>query len=130
MPVGGIASSQEQQDELTIQLQSAATANGNGANGDLSGYDGSAAIEVLQTGTGTCTLTLQGSYDGINWYNVGYMQVDNVANPVRTVAALGVTAAPYAHVYVLLDTYNLYRAVISATAGSLALTAVLRGMPI
>jgi hypothetical protein len=129
-PVGGLTSSQEAEDELTIQLQAAATANGNGSNGDLTGYGGSAAIEILQTSTGSATLTLQGSYDGVNWYAVGYMQVDNVTNPVRSVAALAVTASPFAHVYQLLDTYNLYRAVISATAGSLALTATLRGLPI
>src|SRR5450759_3585049 len=108
-PVGGLTSSQEAEDELTIALQSAATANGNGTNGDLTGYGGSAAIELLQTSTGSCTLTLQGSYDGVNWYAVGYMQVDNVTNPVRSVAALAVTASPYAHVYQLLDTYNVYR---------------------
>jgi hypothetical protein len=130
MPVGGLTSTQEAEDELTIPLQAAAAANGNGSNGDLTGYGGSAAIEVLQTGTGSATLTLQGSYDGTNWYAVGYMQVDAVTNPVRSVAALAVTASPFAHVYVLLDTYNLYRAVISATAGSLALTAILRGLPI
>ena len=130
MPVGGIASSQEQQDELTIALQAAATANGNGTNGDLTGYGGSASIEVNNTGTGSCTLTLQGSYDGVTFYSVGYMQVDGVTNPVRSVAALAVTASPFAHVYQILDTYNVYRAVISAAAGSLALTATLRGLPI
>jgi hypothetical protein len=130
MPVGGLTSTQEAEDELTIQLQAASTANGNGSNGDLTGYGGSAAIEVLQTGTGSATLTLQGSFDGINWYSIGYMQVDGVTNPVRSFAALAVTASPFAHVYQLLDTYNLYRAVISATAGSLVLTATLRGLPI
>jgi hypothetical protein len=130
MPVGGLTSTQEAEDELTIPLQAAATTAGNGSNGDLTGYGGSAAIEVLQTSTGSANLTLQGSYDGVNWYAVGYMQVDAVTNPVRSVAALAVTASPFAHVYQLLDTYNLYRAVISGVAGSLALTATLRGLPI
>jgi hypothetical protein len=130
MPVGGQATSQEAEDEITIQLQAAATANGNGTAGDLTGYGGSAAVEVLQTNTGSATLTIQGSFDGINWYACGYMQVDAVLNPARSVSAIAVTASPFAHVYQLLDTYNLYRAVISGTAGSLTLTAILRGLPL
>jgi hypothetical protein len=129
-PVGGQATTQEAEDLIAIQLQAAAAANGNGINGDLTGYAGGATLEVVNTGSGTCTLTLQGSFDGVNWYAVGYMQVDAVANPVRSVAALATGASPSTHVYSVLDTYNLYRAVISATAGALALTATLRGFPV
>ena len=130
MPVQGGATTQEAEDLIVVQLQSAATANGNGTSGDLTGYGGATSVELIQTGTGTCTVQLQGSYDGVNWYNAGYMQVDNQANPARSVAGIAVTAAPFAHVYSVLDNYNLYRAVISATAGSIALTATLRGIPV
>jgi hypothetical protein len=130
MPVEGQAATQEAEDELVLTLQAAATANGNGTPGDLTGYGGAASVEVIQTGTGAATLTLQGSFDGVNWYAVGFAQVDGVATLARSVSAIGVTAAPFAHVYSLLDTYNLYRAVISATAGAIALTATLRGIPV
>lgn len=130
MPVGGDATTQEAEDELVIQLQAAATANGNGTNADLTGYGGAATIEVQQTGTGTATLALQGSFDGITWYALGYAQVDNVASLSRSVSPIAVGAAPFAHVYSVQDTYNLYRAVISATAGSIVLTATIRGIPI
>ena len=130
MPVQGGATTQEAEDLIVVQLQSAATANGNGAAGDLTGYGGATSIELVQTGTGSCSVQLQGSYDGVNWYAVGYSQIDAIANPARSVAALAVTAAPFAHVYSILDNYNLYRAVISGTAGSLALTATLRGIPV
>jgi hypothetical protein len=130
MPVEGQATTQEAEDELVLTLQAAATANGNGTAGDLTGYGGAAAVEVTQTGTGTATLTLQGSFDGVNWYAVGWAQVDGAATLARSVSTISATAAPFAHVYSLLDTYNLYRAVISATAGAIALTATLRGIPL
>jgi hypothetical protein len=130
MPVEGDATTQEAEDEIVIQLQAAATANGNGVNGDLTGYGGFTSLEVSQTGAGTATLTIQGSYDGVNWYSCGYAQIDGVTTPARSVAAIAVGATPFAHVYSLLDTYNLYRAVISATAGAIALTATLRGIPL
>jgi hypothetical protein len=130
MPVEGQATTQEAEDLITIQLQAAATANGNGTAGDLTGYGGFTSLEVSQTGTGTATLTIQGSYDGVTWYSCGYAQIDGVATPARSVSAIAVGATPFAHVYSLLDTYNLYRAVISATAGAIALTATLRGIPL
>ncbi len=128
-PVDGAPITQEAEDQVTVLMQTAATANGNGTVANLTGYAGTATLELANTGTGSCTVTLQGSYDGINWYNVGYAQLDNQSSPARTVGGIGVTASS-AHVYSVQDTYWYYQAVISATAGSLALTATIRGLPV
>jgi hypothetical protein len=128
-PVGGIATSQEAEDEIALVLQAAAAANGNGTVGDLTGYAGAATVELVNTGAGTCTVTIQGSFDGVNWYSAGYMHIDAIASPARSTSAIAVGATS-AHVYAVLDTYNLYRAVIAAQAGALACTATLRGFPV
>ena len=130
MPVGGQATSQEAEDELysSSRRQPRPTATAPQATSPATA-DPRPSRSSRPT-PGPATLTIQGSFDGINWYACGYMQVDAVLNPARSVSPIAVTASPYAHVFQLLDTYNLYRAVISATAGSLTLTAILRGLPL
>ena len=103
------------QDGIEQFLQNAATANGNGTPVYVGGFTGAQQVEVRETGGGTCTLALQGSFDGTNWYAAGYQQVDGVASPARATANISVTAN-MAHVYQVLDPYPQLRAVVSASA--------------
>ena len=105
--------SQNQASQITL-LQNAATANGNGDSLSTNGIK-TVMVEVRETAGGTCTLALQGSFDGANWYAVGYQPVDNQATLTRAVANISVTAN-LAHVYQILDTYPQLRAVISASS--------------
>jgi hypothetical protein len=125
----GAPESQEAEDILVVLLQSAATGNVNGTVATVPGYSGPQTIEVNETAGGTCTLSIEGSFDGVNWYAVGYFQVDNILAPARAVAAISV-AASSKHVYSLLDNYSQIRARISAVAGGCTLTATLRANPV
>lgn len=94
-----------------------ASANGNGITANVAGFDAAIQVEVVENNTGTVTLALQGSFDGTNWYAVGYQQVDNVAAPARAVATIAVTQNSK-HVYQVLDPYPLYRAVLSSISSA------------
>jgi hypothetical protein len=130
MPVEGDATTQEAEDVFTTQLQTASTADGPGTIADTQGQAGPVMIEVAQTGTGTCTLTFEGSFDGITWYAMGYARVDNQAALTYAVAGIAVPAGPFNAVYTVRDPYTRMRGRQSATAGAVALTATLRGMPV
>jgi hypothetical protein len=125
----GSPESQEAEDVFTVVLQSAATTNGNGNVALVAGYSGPQTLELNESAGGTCTVQLQGSFDGITWYAVGYAQVDNVSNPARSVANITV-AASTKHVYAVYDTYSQIRAVMSSVAGGCTLTATLRANPV
>lgn len=101
----------------TYLLQNAATANGNGDTFDAYGYDSAIQMEVVEGNTGTVTLNFEGSFDGSNWYAVGYQQVDNVTVPSRAVSAVSV-AQNSKHVYQILDPYPQYRARMSSIASA------------
>ena len=107
-----------------VYLQNAATADGNGTQGEADGVEGAIQLEVQETGGGTANLALQGSFDGITWYAVGYYQVSGNANLVRSVATITVTAS-LKSVYQVLDPYLYLRAVQSGTAGGAIVTAKL-----
>lgn len=94
-----------------------ATINGNGMSGITAGFLGAQQVEIIESGGGTATVTLQGSMDGTRWYTVGYQQVDAVAAPSRSVSPISVLANS-AHVYQLLDPYEQVRAVVSAISGA------------
>lgn len=111
-----------------ITMQSAATANGNGTAAQVDGCTGAQQVEVAETNGGTCTLAIQGSFDGTNWYAVGYQQVDNIPTPARAVANIAV-AASSRHVYQVLDPYNFIRTVISGIAGSAHVTTKVYAVP-
>lgn len=100
-----------------------ATANGNGTPAELEGYNGAIQVEISESAGGTCTVALQGSFDGTNWITgVGYYTIDNQATLTRTVANISVTASQR-HVYQILDPYPQLRAVVSSVANSCAVTA-------
>lgn len=105
----------------TTVLQNAATANGNGVAPDTSGFAGAQMIEIAETGGGTATVTIQGSFDGTNWYSVGYQQVDATASPARATGGISVLANSR-HVYQVLDAYPQLRAPVSAVAGGANVT--------
>lgn len=117
-----------EQTGLFSYMQNAATANGNGTPAQVSGYTGAQQVEVSETAGGTCTLTLQGSFDGANWYSIGYQQVDGLATLARAVAAISVTAN-MRHVYQILDPYPQVRAVISSIATGGTVTARMYAVP-
>lgn len=99
-----------------ILLQNSATTNSNGVTAATNGYD-RAMIEVRETGGGTATVTFKGSFDGTNFYAIGFQQIDATATPARTVTALSVSANT-GHVYEILDRYPQIQAVVSAIAAA------------
>jgi hypothetical protein len=130
MPTEGDATSQEAEDLFTFSLQSASAADGNGTPADVSGLAGTQTLELVNTGTGTATITIEGSYDGSTWYACGYAQMDAQATLTRSVSAISVTASPFAHTYAILDQYSRIRARQSASAGAPSITATLRALPV
>lgn len=96
-------------------LQQGATANGNGTPVNTAGYTGAIQVEIQETAGGTCTVTLQGSFDGTTWYAVGYQRVDAQATLTRAVTGISVTANLKA-VFQVLDPYPELRAPVSASA--------------
>lgn len=130
MPSQGNAMSAEAEDVFLTVLQSAASADGPGAYADVAGLAGPITLEIVNTGAGASSLTLEGSFDGINWYACGYAQLDNQSNPQRAVGGISIGAAPFAHVYSVLDTYTRLRSRMSGTTGSPSITAALRGLPV
>ena len=106
-----------QQDSRILTMQSAATANGNGDPAETSGVNGAVQVEVVEANTGTVTLNLEGSFDGLNWYAVGYYQIDNTATLTRIVAPIAV-AQNSKHVYQVLDPYPQVRARLSSISGA------------
>jgi hypothetical protein len=98
-------------------MQNTSSANGNGQAAQVSGLNGFQAVQIDNSdAAGTATIAIQGSFDGVNWFAVGYQQVDNIAAPARSVSGIAVTAASH-HVYQLLDYYPQVRCVQSAPAG-------------
>lgn len=113
----GSASALTTQISQLLAMQAAATANGNGTAVPVDGCNGAQQVEIVESAGGTCTVTLQGSMDGTNWYGVGYQQVDAVASPGRSVSGISVLANSK-HVYQVLDPYRQLRAVISAISAA------------
>jgi hypothetical protein len=130
MPTAGDASSQEAEDLFVFTLQSAAATDGNGTPADITGLAGTQTLELSNATAGTATITIEGSYDGVTWYACGYAQQDGQSSLVRSVAAISVTASPFAHVYQILDQYSRMRARQSSSSGSPAITATLRALPV
>ena len=104
-----------------VVLQNAATANGNGTPINADAFLTAQQVEIAETAGGTATVTLQGSFDGTNWYSAGYQQVDAIASLTRSVSGVSVTANSR-HVYQLLDPYPQIRAVLGSVAGGANVT--------
>jgi hypothetical protein len=113
------------QPSMTAVLQNAATADGNGTAAVTDGYNGCQMIEVQKTGAGSCTLTVEGSFDGASWYAVGYYPVDGQATLTRAVSGIALGAGSVTHVFQVLDLYPQIRARISGTSGAVSVTAKL-----
>jgi hypothetical protein len=128
----GAPATEEAEDTLTVLLQSAATIDGNGTIANVDGYKGPITVEVKNTGGGTSTLNLEGSFDGSTWYTAGFQQFDATATLARSVTAISVTATTFAHAYSFLDPYKLVRARMSASSSGPGpvLTATLRAYPV
>ena len=94
-----------------------ATGNGNGVPFDSSLFLQAQIVEIAETNGGTATVTLEGSFDGTNWYAVGYQQTDATASLARAASGISV-AANSRHVYQVLDPYPQIRARISGSASS------------
>jgi hypothetical protein len=111
-----------QQSTSVQYLQQGQTAAANGTQISTDGFNGALQMEVVESGGGTCTLTIEGSFDGLNWYAVGYQQIDATASLARAVTGISVTANSK-HVYQLLDPYPQTRARTSSPAGGVNVTA-------
>ena len=125
----------------TLIVSTLVTANGNlfpnynadGINGliNAQGSAGFMYICIQKTGTGTVTMTPQGSYDGgVTFYSVGFTPVDNQATLTRTVTALSITANAFNHVYQINDAYPFYQFALSSTSGSISVGAYLYYSPL
>lgn len=130
MPVTGAPLSEQPEGTAIDTLQAAAAADGNGQISPTDGYNGALVCELNNSGTGTTNLNLEGSFDRVTWYALGYQQVDAVAIPQRAASAIAVSASPFAHVYVLLDTYPWVRARMAGSAGAVSLTVRLYKVPV
>lgn len=130
MPIGGAATSEEAEDLFATVLQLLSAVDGNGTPADTQGQAGPVMVEVSNTGSGTCSLTFEGSFDGLTWYALGYARVDGQASLAYAVTPVAVTASPFAAVYTMRDPYTRMRARQSASAGAVVLTAILRGLPV
>ena len=103
---------------------SPATANGNGSASDETLFLQAQVVEIAETNGGTATVTLEGSFDGTNWYAAGYQQTNGTATLTRAATGISVTANSR-NVYQVLDPYPQLRARISSIAGSANITAKL-----
>lgn len=128
--IRGAPSEEEAQGTVLFPLQAAATADGNGTIAPTDGFNGAQMVEVQKTGSGTCTATIEGSYDGATWYAAGYQQVDGVATPTRAASGLAIGAGAVNHVYQVLDRYPQIRLRMSGTTGAVSLSANLYAVPL
>jgi hypothetical protein len=128
--IGGEPAELEHQGTVLFTLQAAATANGNGAVAPTDGFNGAQMIDLQKSGTGTCTATIEGSYDGTTWYAVGYQQVDGVSSLSRAASGIAVGAGTANHVYQILDIYPMVRLRLSSVTGSVSVNATLYAVPL
>ncbi len=111
----GLITRQQPSGALTIQKNAQA---GNGTPVAIAGFNGARMVQVDNSDTaGTANLQLQGSFDEVNWFNLGYQQVDATAAPARAVAAIAVAAAAP-----VLATPGATTSIASPTAGTLSTT--------
>jgi hypothetical protein len=117
-------------------LQDAATANGAGKVVQALGYDGSQVL-FISNGTGTATLTMQGSLDSTfavsqDTVVIGLVKLwDSTAgtNTSRSIVSGVLTiAASTSYLYQIVDPLPYLRAVISSAASLAGLTAKLYEM--
>ncbi len=108
-------------------LQSQAYGNNTGGGEDFGGYDGAIMLGI-SNGAGTCTVTLQGSFDNFatpqSAQDVGVILASTNAagtpacNTSRTLAnGVIAVAANTSYSYQVNDMYPYYRAVISSASG-------------
>lgn len=109
------------QSSVSQALQTAQTGNANGVALASDGYK-TLFLEVAEANVGTATLNLEGSYDGTNWYAVGYQRVDAQASPARAVTGFSVTQNGR-FVLQVLDQYPNFRARTSGNSGSVTVKA-------
>jgi hypothetical protein len=105
-------------------LQAQAVANGNGTVAVAEGVNGALQL-LVSNGVGTCTLTVQGSFD--NFATAQDVQTAAVVKLSDSGAGANVSraylsgalavAANTSYAYSLPDAYPYYRAVVSAAAG-------------
>jgi len=132
---GGVAGNQiaaGAQGSLLTQLQSAATAVGNGSQQNTNGFNGNLQAVVINTGSGSATLQFEGSIDYTNWFAIGYVRIDGQANLARSVAAVAIGAAGGGsdkQVFTLQDLYVYTRARIVSVTAPVAITVSLYATP-
>jgi hypothetical protein len=128
MPIQGNATSQEAQDTIDYTLLAGQATDTTGAVFDISGVSGPKEVEIVNTTAGTCTVQIQGSFDGVHWYGFGYHEIDGQTTTTRKVVPISI-AANGTGVYLLEDNYKLVRAVQNSSSGSPSITATFHGYP-
>jgi len=106
-----------QTQSATPTLQNAATTNVNGTAVDTSQFGNKILLEVQETAGGTATLTPEGSFDGTQWYALGFQPIGAQATLTRTVTAISVTAN-LKQTYQILDQYPQTRARLSGVTAA------------
>jgi hypothetical protein len=116
------------QSPLTATLHSSVSVAANGIHQELYGFGVKPLVEISETNGGTATVTLEGSFDGTNWYSVGYQQIDATASPSRAASGISVSANTR-HVYEVLDRSPYFRARISSPSTTPKVTVRLYALP-
>lgn len=130
-------SQQSLQKSATVTLQSAATADGNGSVATSDGYNG-ALILLISNSTGTCTVTIQGSFDNFataqDIMTIGLIKLADSANGVNVsrnpISGVISVAASTSYAFQLLDLYPYTRAVISGSLTLAGCTVKLYEVPV
>ncbi|MCA1592216.1 MAG: hypothetical protein LC754_06115 [Acidobacteria bacterium] len=111
------------EDEFTRTLASNVTTTGLQPPVHAPGENGVEEVEVVAVGAATgqaVTFQFMGSFDNVNFYVMGYRELDNQASPMRSVSPITLTpgAGNIRAVYGFLDNYPYLR--INVTANTLA----------
>jgi hypothetical protein len=96
---------------------------------DVAGMNGAITLEVHKTNTGTCTVSVQGTFDEYgaatddsSWTTVQFKVLGTASPSPATTAAVGATD-PTTVVIAILDAYPTIRLNLSSVSGTLAVTA-------
>lgn len=94
---------------------------------DASGIHGLLMCEIVEGNIGAASVVMEGSFDQVNWYVVGYQLVSNVQTPARAVAGFSVVQNTK-QVLQILDYYPYLRARPNTNSGSLTVRYYVTGI--
>jgi hypothetical protein len=104
------------------------------AQQSISGFSGHVLLEVVNTGTGTCSLDILGGFDFsvvAAGYRPAFQRVDNALPAARTPSqSTFAVAASSAAVLQILDIYGVLQVKKTAATSGIALTVRVYGVPV